>query len=446
MSPHPATIQPPAAQNNQQFGRFGQAAPQEPSSFPTSKPFEPFGQQPVVASAAQNQFEGGFQGQGQAAQAAAQQQQPGAAFSSAPADYSSYYTAEQQNRLNYYNQNFGQQQAAQGQQDVATSQPQRSFSGYNAPQSDNLSQYPQSGAQHAQSRFGGSTTGDSQTAVAATPGQATSQAQSAASTQAQSHGQQPHDYPYSSHPYYQNPYYSAYMNYQGGYNQAAYGGPYGNKAGLNYQPSQYGVNPQGPHAYSSPAGAFAQSAVHRDTAVAGSLGEYGRAASTQSGQQALGGGFGGVHDAFGRGGSAYQSQGAQSFNAPGSQPGSGPSAADDLKPFGDAKAAGGPSPSLGAAARPGSAANNGPQTGLPPPQSNQQSGLGMGGYGYPGHMQQQQQGHGLHGSQSSAAGYGMGASGAQSHQNTYGAGYAGQGGFTGSYYGNPPRGWGNNYH
>jgi hypothetical protein len=70
----------------------------------------------------------------------------------------------------------------------------------------------------------------------------------------------------------------------------------------------------------------------------------------------------------------------------------------------------------------------------------------MGGYGYPGHMQQQQQGHGLHGSQSSAAGYGMGASGAQSHQNTYGAGYAGQGGFTGSYYGNPPRGWGNNYH
>ena len=384
-------MQPAAAQNNQQFGRFGQPAPQEASSFPTSKPFEPFGQQPVVASAAQNQFEGGFQGQAQAAQPPSQQQ-PGAAFSSAPSDYSSYYTADQQNRFNYYNQNFGQQQGAQGQQDVPTSQPQRSFSGYNAPQSDNLSQYPQSGAQHGQSRFGGSTTADSQTGVNATP-----------TTQAQSHGQQPHDYPYSSHPYYQNPYYSAYMNYQGGYNQGAYGGPYG-KGGLNYQqPSQYGVNPQGPHAYSSPAGAFAQSALHRDTGVAGSLGEYGRAASTQSGQH-------------------------------------------DLKPFGDAKAAGGPSPSLGAAARPGSAANNGPQTGLPPPQSNQQSGLGMGGYGYPGHMQQQQQGHGLHGSQSSAAGYGMGASGAQSHQNSYGAGYAGQGGFTGSYYGNPPRGWGNNYH
>lgn len=436
-----ATVQPPAAQNTQQFGRFGQPASQESSSFPTTKPFEPFGQPPAVASAAQNQFEAGFQGQAQVSQPPSQQQ-PGGPFSSAPSDYSSYYTADQQNRFNYYNQNFAQQQGAQGQQDALSSQPQRSFSGYNAPQSDNLSQYPQSAAQHGQSRFGGSTTAESQTSASATPGQATSQAQSAPSTQAQSHGQQPHDYPYSSHPYYQNPYYSAYMNYQGGYNQGAYGGPYG-KGGVNYQPSQYGITPQGPHGYSSPAAAFGQSTLHRDNAVAGGLGDYGRAGSTQSGQ-GLGSGFGGVHDAFGRGGSTYQ--GGQSFNAPGSQPGAGPSAADDLKPFGDAKAAGGPSPSLGAAARPGSAANNGPsQTGLPPPQSNQQSGLGMAGYGgYPSHMQQ---GHGLHGSQSgaAAAGYGMSASGGQGHQNSYGAGYGGQG-FSGSYYGNPPRGWGNNYH
>ncbi|KAK4251399.1 hypothetical protein C7999DRAFT_28132 [Corynascus novoguineensis] len=437
-----AAVQPPAAPNNQQFGRFGQPATQDSSSFPTSKPFEPFGQQPAVASAAQNQFDGGFQGQGQAAQPP-NQQQPGGPFSSAPSDFSSYYTADQ-NRFNYYNQNFGQQQAAQGQQDALPSQPQRSFSGYNAPQSDNLSQYPQSGAQHGQSRFGGSANTESQITGTPTPGQATTQAQTGPSTQAQSHGQQPHDYPYSSHPYYQNPYYSAYMNYQGGYNQGAYGGPYG-KGGLNYQPSQYGITPQGPHGYSSPAAGFGQSALHRESGVGGGLGDYGRAGSTQSGQQGLGSGFGGVHDTFGRGGSAYQSQGGQSFNAPGSQPGAGPSAADDLKPFGDAKATGGPSPSLGAAARPGSATNNAPsQSGLPPPQSNQQSGLGgMGGYGYPSHMQQ---GHGLHGSQSGAAGYGMSASGGQSHQNSYGAGYGGQGFAAGSYYGNPPRGWGNNYH
>ncbi|KAK3294552.1 uncharacterized protein B0H64DRAFT_475996 [Chaetomium fimeti] len=441
-----ATVQPPAAQNNQQFGRFGPTASQDASSFPASKPFEPFGQQPAVASATQNQFEGGFQGQGQAAQPPSQQQ-PGGPFSSAPSEFSSYYTADAQNRFGYYNQNFGQQQAAQGQQDALPSQPQRSFSGYNAPQSESLSQYPQSGAQHAQSRFGGSTTADSQITGTPTATQATTQAQTGPSTQAQSHGQQPHDYPYNSHPYYQNPYYSAYMGYQGGYNQGAYGGPYG-KGGLNYQPSQYGITPQGPHAFSSPAGAFGQSALHRDSGAGAGLGDYGqRAGSTPSGQQALGSGFGGVHDTFGRGGSTYQSQGGQSFNAPGSQPGAGPSAADDLKPFGDTKAAGGPSPSLGAAARPGSAANNGSsQTGLPPPQSNQQTSLGgMGGYGYPSHMQQQ--GHGLHGTQSGAGGYGMSASGGQSHQNSYGAGgYGGQGFAAGGYYGNQPRGWGNNYH
>ncbi|GAB1319193.1 RNAPII degradation factor [Madurella fahalii] len=434
-----ASAQPPAAPSNQQFGRFSQPASQEASSFPTTKPFEPFGQQQPGASTAQNQFEGGgFQSQGQAGQPQTQQQ-PGGPFSSAPTEFSSYYTADPQNRFNnYYNQNFGQQQGAQGQQETLSSQPQRSFAGYNAPQNENLSQYPQSGAQHGPSRFSSGSGADAQISGTPTPAQAVSQAQTGPSGQAQSHGQQqPHDYPYS-HPYYQNPYYSAYVNYQGGYSQGGYGGPYG-KGGLGYQPNQYGISPQGPHGYSSP-GAFGQSALHRDS---GGLGDYARAGSAQSAaaQQGLGSGFGGVHDTFGRGGSAYQSQAAPSFNAPGSQPGSGPAAADDLKPFGDAKAAGGPSPSLAAAARPGSAANNGPsQTGLPPPQSNQQSGLGgMGGYGYPAHMQ------GLHGSQSSAGGYGMSAGGGQSHQSGYG-GYGAQG-FAGSYYANQaPRGWGNNYH
>ncbi|KAK1783061.1 hypothetical protein QBC45DRAFT_152672 [Copromyces sp. CBS 386.78] len=438
-TPAEAASQPPTAPATQQFGRFGQPAPQEPASFGASKPFDAFGQQPG-AMAAQTHYETGFPGQGQAAQTP-NQQQPVGAFSSAPSDYSQYYTADQ-SRYNYYGQNnFGQQQGAQGQQD-GLSQPQRGF-GYNAPQADNLSQYPQSGAQHAQTRFGSG----SDMAGTPTPNQVGTQAQTAQTTQAQTHGQQqPHDQygPYGSHPYYSNPYYSAYMNYNG-YNQGAYGAPYG-KGNLGYQPNQYGMSPQAPHGYASSPAGFGQSTLHRETGVgAGGLNDYGRTASGQTAQQqGLGGsGFGGMHDAFGRGGSSYQSQAGQSFNAPGTQPGAGPSASDDLKPFGDSKAASGPSPALGGAARPGSATNNAPsQSGLPPPQSNQQSGLGgMGSYGYPNHLQ----GHGLHSNQQTGTGYGMGATGSQGHQNTYGS-YAGQG-FGGGYYGNPPRGgWGNNYH
>ncbi|KAL2267110.1 hypothetical protein VTJ83DRAFT_4387 [Remersonia thermophila] len=369
-----STVQPPAAQNNQQFGRFGQPSGQDSAaSFPTSKPFEPFGQQPTAA-AAQSQFEGGFPGQAQAqgAQPPAQQQ-PGAPFSSAPSDFSSYYTADHPSRFNYYNQSFGPQ-GTQAQQDALASQPQRAFGGY-APGSDNLGQYPQSGAQ---SRFGGSTVADSQTATTAAPGQATTQAQSGPGTQSQIHGQQPPEYPYNT-PYFPNYYYN--MGYTG-YGQGGY--PYGKgNFGL---PNQYGINPSTPHAY--PSSAFGGSGLNRD--------DY-RVNSGQSSQPGLAGGFGGVHDAFGRGASAYQSQTGQSFNAPGSQTGTGPAAGDDLKPFGDAKAAGGPSPSLGGpspslagpspslggAARPGSAANSGPaQGGLPPPQSNQQSNINTGPYAY----------------------------------------------------------------
>ncbi|KAL2120989.1 hypothetical protein VTJ04DRAFT_5016 [Mycothermus thermophilus] len=373
------TVQPPAAQNNQQqFGRFGQPSAQESSSFPTSKPFEPFGQQPTAAaSATQNQFEGGFQGQAQQAQAAqppSQQQQPGGPFSSAPSDFSSYYTADHPSRFNYYNQNFGPQQGAQGQQDALSTQPQRGFGGYNAPGAADLSQYPQSGA--AQSRFGASTVADSQTATTAAPGQAaTTQAQSGPSTQSQIHGQQPPEYPYNT-PYFPNYYYN--MGY--GYGQGGY--PYG-KGNLGF-PNQYGINPSNPHTYNSPA--FG-SGLNRDS-------DYSRVGSGQGTQPGLAGGFG-VHDAFGRGASAYQSQAGQSFNAPGSQTGAGPSAGDELKPFGDAKAAGGPSPSLGGpspslagpspslgGARPGSAANTQTQTGLPPPQTTQQGNMNVGPYGY----------------------------------------------------------------
>lgn len=438
MLPDHAVVQPPTAPSAQQYGRFGQAAPQEASSFSSQKPFDSFGQQQASTTAAQNQFEGGFPSQAQPGLPPTQA--PGGAFSSAPGEYSSFYTADQSRNApytQYYNQSYNQQ-GAQGQQDNLSTQAVRSFSGYNAPQSDPLSQYPQSGGQPHQSRFGAAAAGAEAPAganPAANP--VGSQAQAGQAAQSQTHGQQPQDFQYGSHPYSYSPYYSGYMNNQAGYNYSSYA-PYG-KGGHGYQPNQYG-GVQGPHGYgSSPAAGFSQTALHRDTpaGAAGGLSDYGRAGTTQSAQQQglAGSGFGGMHDAFGRGASSYQSQSGQGFNAPGAQPGSGPSAADDLKPFGDSKATGGPSPSLGAAARPGSAANNGPsQSGLPPPQS--------AAYGYPSHVQGQ---HGLHGNQA-GGGYGMSASGGQGHQNAgYGGGYGAQG--FGNYYGNAPRGgWGNNYH
>ncbi|KAK1755871.1 hypothetical protein QBC47DRAFT_402035 [Echria macrotheca] len=444
----PQAVQPPTAPSAQQYTRFGQPAPPEPSSFPASKPFDSFAQQPPSAPAGQSQFEAGpFASQAQSAQAQLPQQ-PGGAFSSAPSEYSSFYTADPQGRTAYnayYNQGFGQQHGAQGQQEGLASQPQRSFSGYNVPQNDIPNQYPQSGAQ---GRFGPTTAADTPATANPTPSQTGAQGQTGQVAQGQSHGahQSQEFYGSQQHPYYNSPYYSGYMGgFQGGYS-GSYGGPYG-KAGLGYQSSQFGITPQAPHGYgSSPGGGFGASSIHRDAAIGAGLGDYNRSASNQSGQgQGLGSsGFGGMHDAFSRNASGYPSQGGQSFNAPGPQPGSGPAASDDLKPFGDAKAPSGPSPSLGAAARPGSAANNGPsQAGLPP-QSSQPGGLsGIGGYGaYPGPLQGQQ---GLHGNQTAAGGYGMSASGGQGHQSGYGAAGYGQG-F--GYYGNqqPRGGWGNNYH
>ncbi|KAK0726678.1 hypothetical protein B0T21DRAFT_38693 [Apiosordaria backusii] len=437
ITPAVASAPQPASQHNQQYGRFAQqTTAQEHSAFPPSKPFDSFGQQQPNAASTQSQFEGSFQGQPLPAAQSQNQQQ---AFSSAPNDYPSYYTSGDQ-RAFYGGYNYNQQQ---GSQDGASSQAQRFGGGYAASQTDNLSQYPQSGAQHGQSRFGSGSAPAGETPVTTAP--ATSQTsalpQAGQTSQAQHSGQpQPDQYPY--HPYTNSPYYGGYMGGYGQYGQGGYA-PYG-KGNVGYQPNQYGIASQGPYGYSNPSAAFGQSALHRDSgaaAGAGGLGDYGRAGSQSAQGQS---GFAGMHDAFGRGGSSYQSQAAQSFTAPGSQPGGGPSAVDEIKSFGDAKGAAGPSPSLGVAARPGSAANNGPaQSGLPPPQSSQQTNLGgMGQYGYPGHMQQ---GHGLHGSHTAAGGYGMSATGGQSQQSSYG--YGNQG-FGGGYYGgnSQPRGWGNNYH
>ncbi|CVK95465.1 hypothetical protein LB506_000433 [Fusarium annulatum] len=414
----------------QQYGRFGQAGVQETVGVP-QKPLDPFNQQSTPST--QPPFDN-FAAQ------TSQAQQPGGAFSSAPGDYSSYYTANQSDRnpYNYYGQQFGQQ-GGQGQQDGTVSQ-QRPFGGYGASQVDNLSQYPQSGL-HNQPRFGGSAV-DAQNSGNSTPNPTTQaqqqqpqqpgqqqQQQPGQGSQPQSHGQQ---YPGYNHPYYSNPYYHQYYS---GYGQGGFG-PYG-KGGMYGQP--YGISPNAPYDHSSSPAGFAQSSLHRDSGLGSGLGDYGRAATTQAGSQpGLGGSaFNSVHDSFNRGGSAFPSQG-QSFNSP-AQPGN--AAADDLKPFGEPKAASGPSPSLGGA-RPGSATNAPPaQSGLPPPQN-------VGAYGgYPSHLQ----GHSLHGSNA----YGMGGNaGTNQHGNSpygsYGQGFSGSGYYSGNQQQQQQQqqrgGWGGNYH
>ncbi|KAF4470916.1 hypothetical protein FALBO_2178, partial [Fusarium albosuccineum] len=420
------------ASNAQQFGRFGQPGAQETAAA-AQKPLDPFNQQ---STPSQPPFDN-FPAQ------TSQPQQPAGAFSSAPSDYASYYTAGQPSRdsYNYYGQQFGQP-GGQGQQDAAASQ-QRPFGGYGASQADNLSQYPQSGTLHTQPRFGAAAP-DAQNSGNSTPNP-TSQAQQqqqpqqpaqqqqqqpAQGSQPQSHGQQ---YPGYNHPYYSNPYYHQYYS---GYGQGGFG-PYA-KTGMYGQP--YGISPNAPYDHSSSPAGFGQSSLHRDSGLGSGLGDYGRVATSQAGSQpGLGGSsFGSVHDSFGR--SSFQSQG-QSFNSQ-TQPGAAGSA-DELKPFGESKAGAGPSPSLGGA-RPGSATNTAPtaQSGLPPPQTSQ-----MGGYGgYPNHLQ----GHGLHGSNA----YGMGGNaGASQHGNSPYGSYA-QGFGSGGYYGAGQQqqqqqqrgGWGGNYH
>ncbi|PNY29143.1 Uncharacterized protein TCAP_00938 [Tolypocladium capitatum] len=434
--------------NAQQYGRFGHGISQEAAAA-SVKPADPFNQQTTPVS--QPPFDN-FAAQATQPQA----QLPAGALSSAPSDYSNYYTANQQERnpYNFYGQQYSGQQGAHGQHEGVPSQ-QRPFGGYNA-QSDNLSQYPQSGTIHNQPRFGGSS--DSHNSGHSTPnpaaqtqqqqqGQQTQQAaqqqaqqqaqqpqqQGAPGTQPQSHGQQ--QYPNYNHPYYSNPYYHQYYS---GYGQGGFA-PYG-KGGMYGQP--YGVSPNAPYDHSSSPGTFGPSSLHRNSGLGSGLGDaYGRAGSGQAGSQpGLGGSsFGGAHESFARGASSFQSQG-QSFNSQTQPPVSG--STDDLKPFGDGKAASGPSPSLGGGPRPGSATNNAPsgQSGLPPPQTSQ---MGGGYGGYPSHLQ----GHGLHGS--GAYGMGAGAGGASQHGSTPYGSY-GQGFGSGGYYGDGQQqqrgGWGGNYH
>ncbi|KAI0489709.1 hypothetical protein F4859DRAFT_164284 [Xylaria cf. heliscus] len=439
--PASSTAQPPQApSSNAPYGRFPQASSHEPTGFP-QKPYDTFSQQPVSTSAGFDSFP--------ATTSQTPGPQTGGAFSSGPNDYSSYYTADQQSRSAYgAYYGYGQQQGGQNHGEPnATARP---FGAYNASQTDNLNQYPQSGAQ--QSRYPGATSADAHNSGHNTPnpvGQ-NQQQTSAQGTQPQSniHQQQQPSYPYQTHPYYSSPYYAQYMNQPyAGYGQGGYGGaPYG-KGGIYGQGHQYGMSPQGPfdHGSTAATAGFGQSSISsRETGLTSGINDFGRGGTAQqSGAPAALGnsGFGGVHDSYGRG-AGFPSQGGQAFNAASAPTAAPGSSSDDLKPYGDSKAAGGPSPSLAAAARPGSTTNATPATsGLPPPQSNQQS---MGGYGgYPSHLTQ-----GLHGGQTGASGYGLSGSSSQGHGNTPYGGYGANQGF-GSYYGGRQGhqgGWGGNYH
>ncbi|KAH9886882.1 hypothetical protein F4778DRAFT_443544 [Xylariomycetidae sp. FL2044] len=449
MSQYPQAQKPtnfdvaPQAPAGQQYARFGQSAPQEPAGF-SHKPYDNFSHQVATTSA------GSFDNF-----PAPTTQGPGSigAFSSAPTDYSSYYTADSHGRNsynNFYSQQYNQPHGGQGQSEAPTapSAQNRGFAGYGAQQSENLAQYPQSGAQ--QSRYGAAGSGDAHNSGHNTPnpvGQPPSSSAQGNQPQSNLHQQQhatPNQYPYS-HPYYQNPYYNQYTGQVGNYNQGGYGGgPYG-KGGFYAQPHGYGMSPQNPyeqHGSSPAASAFGQPSLGgRDSGLGSGIDNYGRAGSAQSGAPGLGGGFGGMHESFGRS-SAYSSQNNQGFNAPNAPSSNTGAGGDDLKPYGDSKAAAGPSPSLGNNARPGSATNTTPAgSGLPPPQSAQQ---GMGGYGgYPSHLS-----HGLHGNQTGGNGFGLGASGGQGHNNGPYSSYGGNQGFGGygSYSRQGQGGWGGNYH
>lgn len=249
-------------------------------------------------------------------------------------------------------------------------------------------------------------------------------------------------FPYG-HPYYSSPYQQAYQNQFQGYTPqpSGYGGGYQAKQGTSMYGSPHGYGMSAQSSYdqhsSSPAnaGAFGQNqqSSMRSTsgmgAGLGSLDEYGRGSAQASSHQQSSG-FGGASDPFNRSTSGF---GQTGYGQQGLS--SGPD--DSLKPFSDSK--NGPSPALGQPGRPGSAANSAAgtsQSGLPPPQGQNSS---FGGYGgFPG------QGSQYGGLGGLGSGHQQQAQGGMGGQSNYGGGY---GSFNQTYggYGASRGGWGANY-
>ncbi len=481
----PQAMAPQSSQGSypyNQFGRYGQAPAQQESPAPAQKSYDAFAQQPTQPTqpTAQSPY-GGYSSQSQTqAQQQPQAQPQTGAFSSAPNDYSAYYTSDQQRNAyqNYYG-SYGQQ-TQQNQTDAAVPQ-QRSGSGFGVSSAETPSQYPASQSQQPQPRYG--QPGEAQTSGHSTPNptipgqQQHHQLQQSQQLPQQHQGQAtgPGGYPYG-HPYYASPYYAAYLNqvsddshlmartlrdeneginlthHQMGYGNQGYAAPYGGKSGMYGQPHQgYGISPQSSYDQSSsPAnvGGFGQHSMPpRDGAlVAGGMGGYGRSGSAQPSENQQhstnSGAFGGMPDVFGRSQSGYSGQSQPLLQQHGGQQGINE---DTLKPYAEVKGTAGPNSALAQPGRPGSAVNmpaQPGQSGLPPALSHQnQQTFG----GYPTHLNHQM--HGQQGSQYGAALGGHNAHHQASGQNHQASGYGNYGaGQFGSYYGSSGRGgWGGNY-
>ncbi|KAF2167870.1 hypothetical protein M409DRAFT_65937 [Zasmidium cellare ATCC 36951] len=441
-----------------QYGRYGQPGMhQQQDSGAQQKPYDPFGSQ-----AQQNHFD--------QYSAHHQQQQPQSqsgfgGLSSAPSDYSSYYTSDQpRNAYNqYYGGSYGPQDTrnavgqAQAQHETNVV-PQRSTSGFGAAAAPTESAFASQTAQQAQqapSRFGEAVGSGHNTPNPLMGGQQPSAPNAAQQSQHSMHQAQGHQqgsyggagFPYG-HPFYNSPYQQAYQN-QFGYSHqpVGYGGGFPSNKGNMYggAPHGYGMGSQSSYEQhsSSPANANAfsqnQQASMRSASGMGSglggLDEYGRG-SAQSGSHQQSSGFGSVNDSFARSTSGFGQGGYGQHGQHGQQNmTAGPE--DALKPFNESKS--GPSPALGQPGRPGSAANSAAgtsQSGLPPPQQQgQHSAFG----GYPGFPGQNSQYGGLGGLGS----HGQGQSGMGGQQSAY----SGYGGFNQTYggYGASRGGWGANY-
>jgi hypothetical protein len=421
-----------------QFARYGQSG---------QKAYDPFGQQHVPQSQPQSQA----QVQTQEPFTNQTPSQPQQISSSAPNDYSSYYSANQQRDAtqaayqNYYG-GYGQTQDVQ----------QRSGSAFGSSGQDTQSQYATSRPQPTYGQQEAQNSGNN-TPNPAISGQQTQPSQPMHQGQGSQGG-----YPYG----YSNAYSQQYPQYGGSYmnqmgnQQHRYGqhrpmfddvrrqgddyymsqnSQYGYGHGQQYGSAPYNKSsmygqPQHQYSYehsASPAnaGGFGQ------TSMAGREAMYGRTGSAQpsEAQQGVGTPFGGMNDPFARTHSGFGAQAQPMSQQHSGHQGTG---GDPAKDYDTAKT-GGPSPSISQANRPGSATNmagqqqSGQAGSFPTPQS-QQAGQnafssypqysGLGSFG--GHQQAQNSHH------QQNAGYGS---------------YSGGAGF-GSYGGyGSGRGWNGNY-
>jgi hypothetical protein len=430
-----------------QFARYGQ---------PAQKAYDTFGQQPK--SHAPDAF---------ASQAPTQTQQASTA-TSASTDYSAFYNQDAQRNLSYQNYyGYAQNQEVQqrsgsafgttgteSQGQYATSRPQAGFapqdvqdSGNNTPNPAIISQqHPPQSSQSQQMH----------------------QAQGSQGGYPYGYGNAGYNQPYpqyaaymnqmSQHQYGQNRpmfddarrYDDSYMSQNsqyGSYGRQQYGGHY-NKSGMYSQPQhQYSYE----HS-SSPAnaGSFNQTSMGREAAYGNRAGS---AQPSESQQAAGASAFSGMNDPFSRDQSGFGGHTPMSQQHSAAQLG-----LDDPSKAYDPAKAGGPSPVVKAAHRPGSAVNNlqaqqlGQSAGFPPPQS-QQGGNQQAFAGYP-----QYAGFGANVAAAAAAAPQQGQSNhPQSTQQQYAGGYGGSAGF-GSYgaggaagggagggYGGGGRGWSGSY-